>query len=351
MTLLRPLLTYFVGDTKSCRRALAVMFAAGALLESIARAEDTSSNANSKPAQKTAIRFNRDVRPILSDKCFVCHGPDRNQRQADLRLDIREGLFGAIDAESDAEKRSVVVPGKPQESELIRRIHAEGDERMPPADAGKPLSAREREILERWVAEGAVFEGHWSFQPLVRPAVPVVSRGDAMGNPIDAFLQSQWEADGVAPVAPADRVTLMRRVYFDLLGLPPSTAEVDEFVHDADVDAFEKVVERILSSPHFGERMAVQWLDAVRYADTVGYHGDQEREVSSYRDYVINAFNENMPFDQFTQEQLAGDLLPGSTLWQKVASSYNMLGMTTIEGGAQEKEYLAKYAADRVRTT
>ncbi|MEX1229989.1 MAG: PSD1 and planctomycete cytochrome C domain-containing protein [Planctomycetaceae bacterium] len=298
-------------------------------------------------ADSLAIRFNRDVRPILSDKCFTCHGPDEKQRQADLRLNTREGLLGSADEKSTG----VVIPRNLDGSELIRRIRSTGDERMPPPGEGKPLTAREIEILERWVAEGAEWEGHWSFQPIVRSLPPRVQDSDWMRNPIDAFLLARWEEEHITPADETDRVTLIRRVYFDLLGLPPTPEEVDDFVNDTDADAFEKVVDRLLASPHFGERLAVQWLDAVRYADTVGYHGDQERSISPYRDYVINAFNANLPYDQFTREQLAGDLLPDATLWQKVASGYNMLGMTTIEGGAQAGEYLAKYAADRVRTT
>ncbi|MDA0831858.1 MAG: PSD1 and planctomycete cytochrome C domain-containing protein [Planctomycetota bacterium] len=292
-------------------------------------------------ADSPRIDFDRDVRPILSDKCFVCHGPDEANRQADLRLDTREGLLAA----------AVIVPGDLDGSELVRRIRAVGDERMPPPGEGKGLTADEIKTLERWISAGAAWKGHWAFEPITRPIPPSVNATGVLRNPIDAFLMARWKAEKITPVEPADRVTLIRRVSFDLLGLPPTQDEVDAFVADTDENAFEHLVDRLMSSPHFGERLAVQWLDAVRYADTVGYHGDQERSVSPYRDYVIAAFNANMPYDVFTREQLAGDLLSEATLWQKVASGYNMLGMTTIEGGAQPGEYLTKYAADRVRTT
>jgi hypothetical protein len=291
------------------------------------------------------VSFNRDVRPILSEHCFLCHGPDPGGRKAGLRLDQRAGATTALKSGAVA-----VVPGDPEASELCLRVASDDDtERMPPADSGARLTPAQVETLRRWVAQGAVWEEHWSLIPPQRPPVPEV-RGRAWArNEVDRFLLAKMEARGVAPSPEADRVTLVRRLANDLTGLPPTPEEVDAFLADGRPDAYERLVDRLLASPHYGERMAIAWLDLVRYADTVGYHSDVERSVSLYRDYVINAFNEDRPFDRFTVEQLAGDLLPEPTVWQKVASAYNMLGMTTEEGGAQAREYLAKYAADRVR--
>lgn len=292
------------------------------------------------------IRFNRDVRPILSDKCYRCHGPDQNARQAKLRLDAES------EAKADRGGYFVIDLDSPSKSELWTRITAaDEDERMPPPSSGKSLNEKEVRTLLRWVESGAKWEGHWAYVPPVRPSVPEVQSPSWRHNPVDRFIGARLEREGLSHSAPADRRTLIRRVFLDLTGLPPSSAEVERFVRDLDDFAFERVVDRLLASPHFGERMAVYWLDLVRYADTVGYHGDQPYSVWPYRDYVIGAFNRNMPFDQFTREQLAGDLLDNPTREQRVASGYNRLHMITAEGGAQEKEYLAKYAADRVRTT
>jgi hypothetical protein len=290
------------------------------------------------------VEFNRDIRPILSENCFSCHGPDQARRKARLRLDTEVGAF------ADLGGRRVLVPGKLEESELFRRITAtEDEERMPPAHSGRKLTPRQVDLLRRWIEQGAKWQKHWSLVPPQRPVIPTVAKPARVHSPIDTFVLARLEREGLSPSPEADRITLIRRLSLDLLGLPPTPAEVDAFLADARPDAYEKLVDRLLDSPHYGERLAVYWLDLVRYADTVGYHGDQDRLISPYRDYVINAFNANLPFDRFTIEQLAGDLLPRPTLWQKVASGYNMLGMTTIEGGAQPREYLAKYAADRVR--
>ncbi len=289
------------------------------------------------------LRFNRDIRPILAAHCFSCHGPDTARREAGLRLDTLEGATGELPSGGRA-----VVPGQREASLLWQRITAaDPEQRMPPAGE-KPLSAAEIEQLGRWLYAGAPWEPHWSLSALSRPAVPAAGGNWAAGA-IDRFLAEQWEAAGIEPAPRAERATLIRRLSYDLTGLPPDPEAVDAFVSDDRPDAWERLVDRLLTSPHYGERMAAWWLDLVRYADSVGYHGDQERSVSPYRDYVIAAFNNDLSFDQFTIEQLAGDLLPQPTLWQQVAAGYNMLGMTTIEGGAQAKEYLAKYAADRVR--
>ncbi|MDY3553859.1 PSD1 and planctomycete cytochrome C domain-containing protein [Gemmata sp. JC717] len=295
--------------------------------------------AAARAAPEPPVDFARDVRPILSSQCFQCHGPDEKARKAKLRLDVRE----------EALRAGAFVPGKPDASEIITRICTTEDElRMPPAKLKKPpLTGRQIATLKRWVAEGAKYSDHWAFAQLTRPAVPDV--GPAARNAIDRFILARLAAEQVAPAKEADRVTLIRRLSFDLTGLPPTPEEVRAFVNDKAPDAYEKRVDKLLASPHFGERMAVWWLDLVRYADSIGYHSDNPMNVSPYRDYVIRSFNENKPFDQFTVEQLAGDLLPNATLQQKVASAYNRLLQTTEEGGAQAKEYIAKYSADRVR--
>jgi Protein of unknown function (DUF1553)/Protein of unknown function (DUF1549)/Planctomycete cytochrome C len=296
--------------------------------------------AGSDPSAKP-LEFNRDIRPILSEHCFACHGPDKNHRKADLRLDVRES---ALDAE-------VIVPGKPAESALVDRINSvDPTEIMPPPRVGKPLDAAKKAILRRWIEAGAEYQPHWAYVPPKRPELPSVKRREWVRNPIDAFILGTLESRGIAPSREADRRTLLRRLSLDLTGLPPTTAEIQAFVEDNDPNAYEKQVDRLLASPHFGERMAVSWLDLARFTDTVGYHGDQNQNIFPYRDYVIDAFNRNKPFDRFTVEQLAGDLLPTPTTQALVATGFNRLNMVTREGGAQPKEYLAKYTADRVRT-
>lgn len=299
-----------------------------------------------KAESSESLSFNRDVRPILADNCFQCHGPDAATREAGLRIDLREEALLGV------EGRPAIVPGKPGESEVFRRITApEPAERMPPREIGKVLAPEQIDLIEQWIEEGAEYEPHWAYVPPERKELPAVEDDDWGHNPIDALLLAKLEEEGISPMPEADPRTLIRRLSFDLRGLPPSTAEVDEFLGDTSPDAYERLVDRFLASPHYGERMAVYWLDLVRFADTVGYHGDQPTQVWPYRDYVIRAFNENKPFDEFTREQLAGDLLPAPTREQKVATAYNRLNMVTREGGAQPKEYVAKYASDRVRTT
>jgi len=290
------------------------------------------------------IDFQRDVRPILSDKCIFCHGPNADERQADLRLDTADGL------KTDLGGYLAIVAGKPEQSALFERITStDPDERMPPPDSGKSLSAEEIAIIKRWIAAGAQWSGQWAYVAPRHTAAPSPSRHDWALNWIDDFILSRLEAEGLKPSPEADRVTLIRRLSFDLVGLPPKPAEVDQFVADKDPAAYEKLVDRLLASDRYGERMAIYWLDLVRFADTVGYHGDQDQNITPYRDYVIDAFNDNKPLDQFTREQLAGDLLPGSSIDAKIASGYNRMLQTSHEGGVQPKEYLAIYAADRVR--
>ena len=293
------------------------------------------------------VEFNRDIRPILADTCFTCHGPDQNKREAKLRLDTEEGARA-----NREDGKSTIVAGKPDESEIIRRITAtNADERMPPAESNKTLSPRQIALVRKWVEQGAPWQKHWSLIPPVRHKPPAVAREEWVRNPVDRFILARQQAQNVTPSADADRRTLIRRAYFDLIGLPPSPEQVDTFVADPSPQAFEKVVDGLLASDQFGERMAVYWLDVVRYSDTAGYHSDNHRDLAPYRDYVIQAFLKNKPFDQFLTEQLAGDLLPNATNESRVASGFNRLLQTTEEGGAQPKEYTAKYAADRVRNS
>jgi hypothetical protein len=299
---------------------------------------------NTGADERARIEFNRDIRPILSEHCFVCHGPDNNLRKAKLRLDLEaapEPLHGGA---------TVVRAGQPQQSELYMRLIAtDPEERMPPPKANKQLSKAQIELVRRWIAEGGKYQGHWSLLTAEKRPVPQVKNAAWPRNAIDAFVLARLEQEGLKPAAEADRRTLARRLSFDLLGLPPAPSEVEAFVADRSPQAYEKLVDRFLTSEHFGERMALYWLDLVRYADTGGYHSDNHRDVALYRDWVIDAFNDNLPFDRFTTWQLAGDLLPGATVEQKIASGYNRLLQTTEEGGAQAKEYTAKYQADRVR--
>ena len=242
------------------------------------------------------------------------------------------------------------MAGDPAASDLIRRINStDPDEVMPPPDHAKQLTAQQKQILTRWIQQGADWKDHWAYVVPQRYPIPAIN-AQSTGNFIDAFVAAKLLTQGISPAAPADRRILIRRLSFDLTGLPPTPAEVTAFLNDSSAGAYEAVVDRLLGSQHYGERMAMYWLDLVRYADTVGYHGDQDVSVSPFRDYVIDAFNDNMPFDRFTREQLAGDLLSEPTRDQLVASGYNKLGMMSAEGGVQPKEYLAKYIAERVRT-
>jgi len=284
------------------------------------------------PGADPTVDFNRDVRPILSDHCFKCHGPDEKERKAELRLDTRESAVG----------QEVIVPGKSDQSELVRRITAQDPaQRMPPPSTGKRLTQSQIETLRRWIDQGAPYAKHWAFIPPKRQP----------GGSIDEFIRQRLEAAGLTPSPEANRETLIRRVTLDLTGLPPTPAEIDAFLRDSSPDAYEKVVDRLLSSPRFGERLALDWLDAARFADTHGYHIDSGRDMTRWRDWVINAFNRNLPFDQFTIEQLAGDLLPNATVDQKIASGFNRNHMINFEGGAIPEEYHTAYIVDRVNTT
>jgi len=297
----------------------------------------------SASAADPAIRFDRDIRPLLSDNCYACHGPGK--QEAGLRLDSAEAAAKPLDGGGRA-----VVPGNAAESEMIARIMAtDPDVVMPPPHTKKTLTAAQKDLLRRWIAAGGVYEAHWSFQPVVQPPVPAVADAAAT-NPIDRFLESRISAEGLPLNSEADRPTLIRRVTFALTGLPPTPDEVAAFVADTSADAYEKLVERLLVSPQHGEEMARHWLDAARYADTHGLHLDNERQMWAYRDWVVKAFNANMPFDQFTIEQLAGDLLPNATRDQKTATGFSRCNVTTSEGGSINDELLFRYAVDRTAT-
>jgi hypothetical protein len=292
------------------------------------------------------VDFQRQVRPILSDKCFLCHGPDKGTRMADLRLDTQQGAFAA------RKTGTPIVPGKPDESLLIKRIYSNDPGfRMPPVFSHKTLSDQEKDTLRRWIEQGAQWKQHWAFIPPNKPPLPEVKNAAWLRNEIDRFILAKVEANGLEPAPEADRHTLIRRVTLDLTGLPPTPAEVEAFIKDKSPAAYEKVVDRLLASPHYGEHRAHYWLDAARYADTNGYHFDNYREMWPYRDWVINAFNRNMPFDRFTVEQLAGDLLPNATLEQKIASGFERCTETTDEGGSILPEVEAMMAKDRADTT
>lgn len=294
------------------------------------------------------VVFNSHIRPILSDKCFSCHGFDETTREAGLRLDTAEGAYASLE---DDESMRAIVPGDPKSSEVWRRITSKNpDLIMPVPSFHKPLSAEEIGLITRWIEQGAEYQEHWSFTPIVKGVPPTVEEPSAkVANPVDAFVIANLEKMKLKPSAEADKATLLRRLSLDLIGLPPSPEELAAFLADDRPEAYAAQVDRLLASPHYGERMAVPWLDVVRFADTVGYHGDQNARVFPYRDYVIDAFNSNKPFDQFTIEQLAGDLLPDATDEQRIATGFLRLNLMTREGGAQAKEYLAKSMGDRVR--
>lgn len=287
------------------------------------------------------IEFNRDIRPILADHCFTCHGPDSASRKADLRLDKREA----------AVEMKAIVPGDIKASLLLERIFSDDPEQiMPPPEVKKELKPNQREMLKKWIASGAEYQPHWSFLAPQKLAMPEVKNKDWVKNPIDAFVLAKLESLGLSPAPEADRRTLARRLSLDITGLPPEPAMVDEFVADQSPDAYEKLIDKLLTSKHWGEHRGRYWLDVARYADTHGIHFDNYREVWAYRDWVIKAFNENKPFDTFTIEQVAGDLLPNRTLDQQVASGFNRCNITTNEGGAIAEEYLVLYTRDRTET-
>jgi len=294
-----------------------------------------------------AVDFNRDIRPILSNNCLGCHGPDEAERQAGLRLDQIDAATRAADS-----GRPAIVPGQPDKSELVARINAMDDaERMPPPDSNKKLTEEQRTLLTRWIAEGAQAKAHWSLVPPMRPAVPKVAEGAWPRNELDHFVLARLEREGLTPSPAADRLTLVRRLYLDLVGLLPTPDEADAFANDTRPDAYEALVDRLLDSPHYGERWARRWLDLARYADTNGYEKDRPRSVWPYRDWVIRSLNADLPYDQFTIQQIAGDLLPGAGLSQRIATGFHRNTMTNEEGGIDVEEFRFYSVVDRVNTT
>ncbi len=317
----------------------AVVMAAMFFAQSTAGGMDS----NLQPAE-----FNLDIRPILSDRCFACHGPDEANRKTSLRFDTEEGAFTELAGGGFA-----IVRGEPEKSVVLRRITSDNEAvRMPPAYLGHDrLSDREIDLIRRWIGQGARWQNHWSFAPPKRSQLPRVKNQDWPRNPIDYFVLRRLEREGLQPSPEADQVTLIRRVTLDLTGLPPTPAEVDIFLNDNSSNAYERVVDRLLRSPRYGERVAVRWLDAARYGDTNGYSNDGLRNMWRWRDWVINAFNRNMPFDQFTVEQIAGDMLPNATRDQVIATAFNRNHRTNAESGLIDEEFRVEYVADRVETT
>jgi hypothetical protein len=290
------------------------------------------------------VDFNLDIRPILSNNCFKCHGFDDKTREAGLRLDKSDTATAPLESGAVA-----IVPGEADKSELVRRITSkDADEKMPPPDSGKKLTDADIAKLRQWIDEGAEYKRHWSLIAPVRPPLPEVKHAQWPRNAIDRFVLSRLEKENLTPSAEAAKRDLLRRVTFDLTGLPPTIEELDAFLLDNSPEAYEKVVDRLLASTRFGEHKARYWLDGARYADTHGLHFDNERSIWLYRDYVVNAMNANKPFDQFTLEQIAGDLLPNATLEQKIATGFNRCNVTTNEGGSIDEEVLVRYGVDRV---
>jgi hypothetical protein len=297
-------------------------------------------------SQPGKLQFNRDVRPILSDTCFRCHGFDKPARKGDLRLDIRDEAIKIRDGVAP------IVPGNPDKSDAYRRMISEDpDEMMPPPKSKLTLTDAQKAVIKLWIQQGAEYQPHWAFIPVKRPDLPAVKLQGWARNDLDRFVLAKLESVGLAPSPEADRRTLIRRVSLDLIGLPPTPAEVDAFLADTSPNAYEKVVDRLLASPRYGERMAMYWLDGARYADSNGYQADYQRFMSPWRDWVINAFNQNEPFDQFTIDQLAGDLLPNATLQQKLATGFNRNHRINTEAGTIAEEWHVETVIDRVETT
>jgi len=297
-------------------------------------------------APDSKVDFQRDIRPVLSDNCFACHGPDSQTRMAELRLDRKDDAF------APRKTGAAIVPGNPDASLLYQRItDPKPARRMPPLHSHKTLTDEQKATLRRWIAQGASWREHWSFTAPTRPAMPSVKDKSWPRNPIDHFILAKLESNGLRPASQADRRTLIRRATLDLTGLPPSPGEVDAFLNDTSPDAYEKLLDRLFASPHYGEHRGRYWLDAARYGDTHGVHIDNYREMWPYRDWVIQAYNRNLPFDQFTIEQIAGDLLPNHTMDQQIASGFHRCNVTTNEGGVIVEEVEAIYAKDRVDTT
>lgn len=297
---------------------------------------------SSADAAEPTVDFNRDIRPILSNRCFRCHGPDSNQRKSDLRLDQRSVAVDDL---------GVIVPGDPESSELLARIVATGKDRMPPKASGIELTPAEIKTLQLWVQQGAPYAGHWSYQSPQRPSLPTVKETDRARNPIDYFVLKRLEGAKLKPTAAADKYTLARRLALDLTGLPPTLEQLETFISDKSPAAYEELIDSLLKSSRYGERWAAMWLDLARYADSAGYADDPPRTIWLYRDWVIRALNDNMPFDQFTVEQIAGDLLPEPSPDQLTATAFHRNTLTNSEGGTDDEEFRNVAIVDRVNTT
>ncbi len=323
-------------------RLLALAAAVVSASLAIAAAPGAAVRAQSSAAA-APISFNREILPILANNCFACHGPDEQKRETKFHFDTQEGMFA---------KAGVIEPGNAAESLLVEKItDPNPNDRMPPPDSGHALTDHQIDLLRRWIDQGAKWDTHWAYVAPHRPELPAVTQPSWPRNPIDHFILARLDREGLKPSPEADKTTLLRRVTYDLTGLPPTLAELDAFLADPAPDAYEKRVDELLRSPHYGERMAMPWLDAARYADTHGYHIDSLRGMWHWRDWVIKAFNENLPFDRFAIEQLAGDLLPDATVEQKIASGFNRNHMINFEGGAIADEYQVEYVVDRVEAT
>ncbi|MEM9986050.1 MAG: PSD1 and planctomycete cytochrome C domain-containing protein, partial [Bacteroidota bacterium] len=307
-----------------------------------------SCTSNSASSEVVALDYNVHVRPILSDKCFACHGPDASKREAGLRLDTPEGAFAAL---KESPGRFALVAGDPEKSELWHRIRSEDPSSvMPPPESKLKLTPQEVEMLRQWIEQGAAYQPHWAFIPPTSPSIPVVKAEEWPKEPLDYFVLARMEGAGLGPNSPADSYRLLKRLSFDLTGLPPSLEMQERFLADKSPEAYERVVDELMASPHYGERMAVPWLDAARYADSHGYQDDGLRTMWPWRDWVIHAFNQNYPYDQFVTWQLAGDLIPGANKEQLLATGFNRNHKITQEGGVIDEEYRIEYVTDRTNT-
>jgi hypothetical protein len=318
------------------------------ILPNACKMEETAGSITFTRKVPDIVDFNFHVKPILSDRCFKCHGPDANTREADLRFDIKEGAFVALGEKKD---RFAIVAGDTASSMLVHRIYADDpDDIMPPPESNLTLDAYEKELLTKWIAQGAKWKKHWSFLPVTKPDVPDISNKSWAQNEIDHFILSKLEADGIPPAEKASKEKLIRRVSFDLTGLPPTIEEIEDFLNDYRPEAYEKLIDRLLQTDAYAEKMAMHWMDLARYADTHGYQDDLERTMYPWRDWVIHAYNQNMPYDQFVKWQLAGDLLPNPTREQIIATAFNRNHKITQEGGVIPEEYRVEYVSDRTQT-
>ena len=299
----------------------------------------------SSKIEVSEVNFNFDVKPILSDKCYTCHGPDDKARQANLRLDIQDGFYKSLE---DNPNHYVINKNNPNESEILKRINSENSIYvMPPPESNLTLSEREKQILKKWVSQGGKWEQHWAYTKPELPKVPEIKNKDWATNEIDFFISNKLESKGMTPSNLEEKEILIRRAYFDIIGLPPSLDEIDNFISDKSENAYEKVIDKLLMSEAYGERMAAIWMDLSRYGDSHGYQDDQERIMWPWRDWVIHAYNTNMPYDKFITWQMAGDMLPNATKEQILASGFNRNHKITQEGGVVPEEYRVEYVADQ----